>query len=129
MNDQLTETANALTTHCRNGTESEALDTLYDADVVSVEPMPMPGEDSAEVQGLDALRAKHAAWKENFETHSADLSGPYMHGDDRFGIIFHIDATHKATGDRMRATEFGVYTIDGAGKIVREEFFFNPALM
>jgi len=129
MNDILVSTGNALVEHCRNNTEDQALNTLYHPDVVSAEPMTPPGKDSAEVHGLDALHKKHAEWNENFETHSSGLTGPYFHGDDRFGIIFEIDATHKASGEHFKATEFALYTIDADGKIIREEFFFNPTMM
>ncbi|GGD02339.1 SnoaL-like domain-containing protein [Aquisalinus flavus] len=129
MNDILVSTGNALVEHCRSHTEDQALRTLYHPDVISIEPMAQPGQASAQVHGLDALHKKHADWNENFETHDAGLSGPYFHGEHRFGIIFNIDATHKASGDRIKATEFALYTIDAEGKIIREEFFFNPALM
>jgi ketosteroid isomerase-like protein len=47
---------------------------------------------------------------------------PFLHGDDRFAVIFDIDATEKATGQRMPMREVAVYHV-ADGRIVREEFF------
>jgi len=97
---------------------------LYDENAISVEATIMPGEESAETIGLDAIRAKHEWWNNTFEVNSADAQGPFLHGEDRFGVIFSFDATNKETGDRESMTELGIYTVEN-GKIIREEFFYN----
>jgi ketosteroid isomerase-like protein len=56
------------------------------------------------------------------EVHSAEVEGPFLHGDDRFAVIFDIDATDKASGQRMPMREVAVYHV-ADGRIVREEFF------
>ena len=59
------------------------------------------------------------------EVHDAKVEGPFLHGEDRFGMIFEMDVTEKASGQRSQMKELGVYTVDGAGKIIREEFFYT----
>ncbi|MEL6476815.1 MAG: nuclear transport factor 2 family protein [Pseudomonadota bacterium] len=120
----LKEIAEALCAHCRNGTEAEALNTLYAPDAVSVEAEPMKGMDSAETHGLDGIRGKHEWWNGAMEVHDGSVDGPYMHGADRFAVIFEMDATEKASGNRMQMKEVGIYTVAG-GKIAREEFFYT----
>ena len=57
--------------------------------------------------------------------HSEKTEGPYLHGDDRFAVIFEFDATNKHSGQRTQMKEVGVYTVDDGGKIVREEFYYT----
>lgn len=116
--------ADTLLTLCNENREREGLDTLYAPDAVSVEAMPMPGSDSAEVVGVDGIKGKHDWWYASFEVHEAGVEGPFMHGDDRFAMIFSMDVTEKASGERSQMREVGVYTVAG-GKIVREEFFYT----
>lgn len=122
--DVLMKTAEQLATFCREENTIEGLDTLYDPDAVSVEAMAGPGSESRETVGVPAIKGKHEWWTSNMEVHSSSLEGPFPHGDDRFAIIFDFDATEKATGKRMKMREVAVYTINPAGKIVREEFFY-----
>ena len=120
----LTDVANRLVTYCREGNEQKCLNELYSADAVSVEALPMPGMDSPESKGIDAIRGKHEWWNNAMEVHSANVEGPYFHGADRFAVIFEIDATNKDTGDRSEMKEVGIYTVTG-GKVVREEFYYT----
>ncbi len=120
----LTNVANQLVTYCREGNEQKCLDELYSADAVSVEALPMPGMDSPESAGIDAIRGKHEWWNNAMEVHSANVDGPYFHSNDRFAVIFEIDATNKDTGDRSEMREVGIYTVK-AGKVVREEFYYT----
>lgn len=122
---QLSDMARQLVALCRMGKEAEALDTLYAEGAVSVEATPMPGAASAEASDLEAIRAKHAWWNGAMDVHEASVEGPYLHGSDRFGVVFEIDATNKASGQRQRMKEIGIYTVSD-GKIVREEFFNVP---
>lgn len=116
----LPEIAQALVDGCRAGTEAENLERLYAPDAVSVE-----AQDNANgrvAEGLDAIRAKHAWWEENTTVHAAEVEGPFPHGDDRFAVIFRMDAT--MFGERSSVAEVAVYTVAG-GRIVREEFFYG----
>ncbi len=125
MNDQLKHTAEALVAHCRNGTESEGLKTLYAPDAMSVEAMAMPGAESAAVQGLEAIQGKHDWWAANFDVHELTVEGPMYHGEDRFSVIFGMDITHKESGNRSQSKEVAIYTVNDAGKITKEEFFYD----
>lgn len=117
----LEEIATALVDGCRTQREDENLDKLYAPDAVSVEAADVSGM-GRETRGLEGIRGKHAWWNGNFEVHGGDVQGPFLHGDDRFGVIFEIDATHKESGERMQMKEMAIYHV-ADGKIVREEFF------
>ncbi|MEO1309931.1 MAG: nuclear transport factor 2 family protein [Pseudomonadota bacterium] len=122
FNADLKAIAEKLVAHCMAGTEEAGLTELYAADAVSVEALPM-GDMGAEAAGLEAIKGKHDWWNNTMEVHSADVKGPYLHGDDQFAVWFQIDATDKTTGERSEMSEVGVYTVKG-GKIVREAFFY-----
>ena len=117
----LKDIAEALVEGCRTGQEGRNLDRLYHPDAVSVEPADFSGA-GRETRGIEGIRGKHAWWSAAFETHSSSAEGPFLHGDDRFAVIFDVDATDKASGKRMPMREVGVYHVS-AGKIMREEFF------
>jgi SnoaL-like domain len=97
----------------------EALDTLYDEKIVSVEARAM-GDESPEELGLDAVRGKTDWWVNAMEIHSFKVSGPFV-AHDRFVVQYDIDVTDKNSKKRMQMSEVGVYTVRN-GKIVREEF-------
>ncbi|WP_102108159.1 nuclear transport factor 2 family protein [Oceaniglobus roseus] len=120
---ELKDIAEALVEGCRTHREEENLGRLYADDAVSVEAGAPPGQDRVSA-GLDAIRGKHAWWNENFEVHEMTADGPYLHGDDRFAVIFDADSTMKQTGQRTRMREVGIYHV-ADGKIVREEFFYT----
>jgi ketosteroid isomerase-like protein len=121
---ELQALAQRLVDLCRAQQEATALAELYDPAIVSVEAMPMPGQASREIHGLEALRQKHAWWNGAFEVHGGSVDGPYPHGEDRFAAIFEIDATDRESGERSVMREVAVYHVKG-GKIVREEFFYG----
>jgi ketosteroid isomerase-like protein len=109
---------------CKEGKNLEAVNTLYSEDIVSVEPMAMPNM-PAEQRGLEAIRGKNQWWIDNHEIHSADVQGPYVHGD-RFATRFVYDITSKSgpmEGQRNTMEEVAVYDVKD-GKIVREEFYY-----
>jgi hypothetical protein len=97
----------------------EALDTVYDKDIVSVEARTMDGS-SPETRGIDGVRGKVDWWLEAMETHSVKVHGPFV-AHDRFVVQYDIDVTDKSSKKRMQLSEVGVYTVKD-GKIVREEF-------
>ena len=120
----LLEIANQLVENCKNGKEAEGLATLYSDSAVSVEAVSMREDGNREVVGLDAIRAKHAWWEATMQVNNSNIEGPFCHGDDRFGVIFEMDATNKETKERLAFKELAIYTI-GNGKIVREEFYYT----
>jgi hypothetical protein len=113
------EVAKKLVELCEKGAFEEAVNTLYDKDIVSVEPRPMGGM-PAEANGFDAVCAKTKWWLENHEVHSAKTTGPFV-ARDTFVVRFDIDVTDKTSGQRFQGGEVGIYKVKN-GKVVREEF-------
>ena len=97
----------------------EALDTLYDDNIVSVEAFSMSGG-SPETRGKEAVRGKIDWWLNATEVHSFTADGPFV-AHDRFVVQYDADATDKESKQRRKLSEVGVYTVK-SGKIVREEF-------
>src|SRR4029077_11421360 len=96
----------------------EALDTLYDKDIVSVEA----GNDGSppETRGKEGVRGKIDWWVNAMEVHSFKASEPFV-AHDRFVVQYDADVTDKSSKQRRQMSEVGVYTVKN-GKIVREEF-------
>src|SRR5919108_5517442 len=92
----------------------EALDTLYDNDIVSVEAT------APESRGKEAVRGKIDWWVNAMQVHSFNASEPFV-AHDRFVVQYDADVTDKNSNKRMQLSEVGVYTVKN-GKIVREEF-------
>ena len=111
---------------CKEGKNLEFINAHYADTVTSVEAMESPAnpEMPRTLEGIEAVRGKNSWWIENHEIHSANVAGPYPHGDDRFATLFSYDVTFKPTGERMTMEEVGLYTTAG-GKITREEFFYH----
>src|SRR5512135_2163342 len=109
------EVGQKLVALCQQGKNLEALDTLYNKDVESIEAMAMPGM-PAKMKGVDALN----------EMHGGSTKGPFPNGE-RFAVIYNYDVTPKSgpmAGKRSQMEEVGLYTVKG-GKIVKEEFFYG----
>ncbi|MEM1151860.1 MAG: nuclear transport factor 2 family protein [Pseudomonadota bacterium] len=118
----LKEVAELTVEYNNNGRMRELLDLVYADTVQSIEAGPMP-DGSAGVTGIEALKGKWDWWEGANEVHSSSAEGPMFHGDDRFSVIFEMDVTDKASGQRMQMKEVAVYTV-ADGKIVKEEFFY-----
>jgi SnoaL-like protein len=97
----------------------EALDTLYDKNIVSVEARTQDGS-SPEKRGIDQVRGKADWWLENMQVHSFEACGPFV-AHDRFVVRYDADVTDKNSKKRFQLSEVGVYTVKD-GKISREEF-------
>src|SRR5262249_51132465 len=97
----------------------EAIDTLYDKDIVSVEARAMDGG-SPETRGIDGVRAKTDWFEKAMQVHSFNASEPFV-AHERFVVQYDADVTEKETKNRRKLSEVGVYTVKD-GKIVREEF-------
>jgi len=110
---------------CKEGKMTEAMDTLYSPDIVSVEAGAPPGQ-SAKVEGIAAVKGKGEWWVANHEVHKGEAEGPYPHGD-RFIVHFKFDVTAKSgpmAGKRFTMDEAALYTVKD-GKVVHEEFFYS----
>jgi SnoaL-like domain len=92
----------------------EALDTLYDDNVVSIEAT------APDTEGKKAVRGKVDWWLDTFEVHSFDAGAPFV-AKDRFVVQYDAEVSDKKTKERRKLSEVGVYTVKN-GKIVREEF-------
>ncbi|MCR9270668.1 MAG: nuclear transport factor 2 family protein [Hyphomonadaceae bacterium] len=108
---------------CKAQKDGELRAAHYSQDAVSVEAMAMP-DGNREAAGMEAINAKNEWWYGAHEINSLDIDGPYVHGTDRFSVIFDIDVTAKESGDRMQMREIGTYYVNDAGKITREEFYY-----
>lgn len=97
----------------------EAVDTLYDDDIVSVEAY-SNASGSTETRGKDGVRGKIDWWVEAMQIHSFTATGPFV-AHDRFVVQYDADVTEKKAKERRQISEVGVYTVKN-GKIVREEF-------
>jgi SnoaL-like domain len=93
----------------------EALDTLYDDNIVSVEATTAP-----ENRGKEAVRGKVDWWVTAMEVHTFKASEPFV-AHNRFVVQYDADITEKESKQRRKLSEVGVYTVKN-GKIVREEF-------
>jgi ketosteroid isomerase-like protein len=107
---------------CREGKNDEAVNTLYSADIVSVEAGAPPGQE-ATTKGIAGVLGKGKWWFDNHIVHSAKTEGPWPHGD-RFIVRFTYDVTFKETGKRFTIDEAALYTVAN-GKVVKEEFFYT----
>jgi len=94
----------------------EALDALYDDNVVSVEADP----GAPEARGKEGVRGKIDWWVKEMEIHSFNAGEPFV-GHDRFVVQYDAEVTNKKSKERRKLSEVGVYTVKN-GKIVREEF-------
>jgi len=108
------EVAHKVVEFVRKQAWHEALDTLYDDDVVSVEAT------TPDTQGKNAVREKVDWWLGAFEVHSFHASDPFV-ARDRFVVQYDAEVSDKKTKERRKLCEVGVYTVKN-GKIVREEF-------
>ncbi len=120
---ELMQLGQALVEHCSNQNEQALQDNYYAQDAVSVEAVAMP-DGNAEAVGLAAIKAKNEWWYGAHELHSSKVEGPFVHGDDRFSVIFDIDVTQKESGQRMQMREIATYYVNQEGKITREEFAY-----
>jgi len=92
----------------------EALDTLYDKNIVSVEAT------APESRGKEAVRGKIDWWVNAMEVQSFKAGEPFV-AHDRFVVQYDADVTEKESKQRRQISEVGVYTVKD-GKISREEF-------
>lgn len=115
------EVASQLVSLCRDGRFVEAIETLYDDDVVSVEAMEYGGM-PRELQGRDTVKDKNVRWIDSNVVHDVSVTGPFV-SPERFAVEYVFDRTVKASGERSQFHEIAVYTVVKS-KIVREEFLY-----
>jgi hypothetical protein len=106
----------------REGKSTEAIQTLYDPKIISVEAG-LAASGPQQSTGIPACLERGKMWREANEVHSATVEGPFPNGD-RFAVFLGYEVTPRATGKRGKIEEIGVYTVRD-GKITREEFFYS----
>lgn len=116
------DVAEGLVGLCKVGQFSEAITRYYADNIVSVEAM-APEGGQRETHGLAAAQAKQQWWNENHDTHSMEIEGPYLNGD-QFAVRFHMDVTFKPKAQRMTMTEVALYTV-ADDNIIHERFFYG----
>ena len=124
MNETLT-IGKKLEELCREGKNSEAIETLYSPQIVSIEAGGGPSM-PARMEGIAAVRGKNEWWMQNHEVHQAETEGPWPNGD-RFIVRCKLDVTGKSgplAGKRVTLDETALYTVKD-GKITQEEFFYE----
>src|SRR2546430_16225613 len=83
----------------------EALDTVYDKDVVSVEARTMDGS-SPETRGIGGVREKVDWWLENMQVHNCRANGLFV-AHDRLAVQNDADVTDKNSKARGQLSEDG----------------------
>ncbi|HYD87071.1 MAG TPA: nuclear transport factor 2 family protein [Vitreimonas sp.] len=94
-------------------------ESFWSDDVVSIEARDGPMQ---EMRGREAVHSKGDWWTANHEVHSFEAQGPFVNGD-QFALIFRMDVTQKASGQREQMEEVALYSVRD-GKIVEERFFY-----
>jgi SnoaL-like domain len=119
------EVAKKLVDLCKEGKNHEAMKTLYDPKIVSIEAHG-GGNMPARMEGIAAVTGKSEWWEKNHEVHKAEITGPWPHGD-RFIVRITYEVTPKTgpmAGKRITLDEAALYTVKN-DKIVQEEFFYH----
>ena len=114
------DVANQLAELCREQKYIEAVETLYDENIVSIEPMDteeMPGR----LEGKQDVMNKNKWFIDNFEVVESTVYGPYPNGE-RFAMAFCVTAKNKETQETSKMEEVALYTVKN-GKIIQEVFF------
>ncbi len=92
---------------------------LWSPKVVSIEGVGV----SMAWHGKKAIDAKNAQWYAEHEMVGGSADGPFV-GATGFSIKFNLEVKKRATGEVLKMSEVGVYTVQN-GKIVREEFMYG----
>src|SRR5262245_24091643 len=94
---------------CRANKYVEAIEKLYDDQILSIEAADYQGM-GRELHGKRAVLTKNQAWFTDNQVHSASVAGPFV-SPERFAVVFDFDWTMKATGNRTKLSEVAVYTV------------------
>jgi len=118
MNTQ--QVADRLVALCREGKNADAINELYDENIVSLEPKGTPMEHT---EGIAGVLGKTNYWYSTVEeVHSGKVSDPIVTGD-WFAVTMEMDVTYKGMG-RSVMNEVATYQVKN-GKIVFEQFLYS----
>jgi len=115
------EVADRLVQLCREGRNVEAINELYEDNIVSREPegSPIPGK----TVGKEAVLKATNQWFDSVaQLHSVNISNPLV-SDNFFACTMKIDATYKEHG-RNTMNELCVFEVRD-GRIINDQFFYN----
>lgn len=102
---------------CRTGQDAQARAELYAPHAVSIEV-------DSTTEGLEAIQQKGIAFNAGIEAfHNAYVGEPIISGDF-FAVTMGMEVTMG--GQRIKMDEIALYEVQN-GKIVREQFFYNPS--
>jgi hypothetical protein len=114
------EVADKLVQYCREGKNVDAINELYDDNIVSKE---MDGVPDNVTIGKANVLAKTIDWYNSVEEiHSGEISDALVAGN-HFTVTMDMDVTYKKSG-RMPMSEIAVYEVKN-GKIVADQFYYN----
>ncbi len=106
----------------QTGQYDKIQDELYAANAVSIEPAHAAAMGMVNAEGIEAIKAKGAAFNAMVEEmHSGYSTEPVIAGN-HFSVAMGMDITMKGMG-RSKMDEIAVYEVKD-GKIVKEQFFF-----
>ncbi|WP_109300611.1 SnoaL-like domain-containing protein [Aquimarina sp. AU474] len=118
MNTQ--QVASRLVELCRMGENMQAINELYDTNIVSKE---MSGAPNSVTSGKEAVTKKSEEWYATVEEfHGGEISEPQV-AENHFSCTMKMDCTFKGQG-RMQIEELCVYQVND-GKITEEQFFYT----
>ncbi|UVT14662.1 MAG: nuclear transport factor 2 family protein [Nitrospira sp.] len=106
---------------CNQGKNFDVMQTMYDPNIVSVEPN---GEETA---GKTPVIQKSERFQAQNPISGEKVRGPFFNGPNQFAVHFTFEVTPKATGQRITVEEVGIYTVKDS-KITREQFFAGGPL-
>jgi hypothetical protein len=116
---ETTKIAARLKELCSKGEFETALNELFSADAVSIEPYAGGGFEK-ETKGLAAIRKKGELWNSMVEEyHGSSISDPIV-AEHSFALAMSMDVTMKGK-PRSTMSELCIYKVKD-GKIISEEF-------
>ena len=95
---------------------------LYADNAVSIEPAHAAAIGMVNVESLEAIKQKGAAFNQMVEEMHGGYSTEPVVAGNHFSVAMGMDVTMKGAG-RMKMDEIAVYEVKD-GKIVKEQFFF-----
>lgn len=103
---------------CNQGKNFDVMNTMYDPNIVSVEPT------GKETVGKTPVIEKSKKWAAANTIHGETVLGPFFSGSDQFATQTTFEVTRNDTGQRATLKEISVYTVKD-NLITREQFFFD----
>jgi hypothetical protein len=103
---------------CNQLKNFDVMHTLYDPDIVSVEPT------GQATTGKTPVIQKSERWAAGVTIHGEKVLGPFLCAPDQFATQTTFEITRKDTGQRETLEEITVYTVQN-DLITREQFYFG----